>query len=123
MYYMSPERMDGEKYSHQSDIWALGIILIELATGEYPYKMCKNYIEMLNWVKETDVNSIIPEELSNDFKDFLKSCLQQDPELRGTALELCQHPFIEENTMHDQWESITSWASEMYEILQENKES
>jgi len=41
MYYMSPERMEGEKYSYPGDIWALGIILVELATGKYPYQMCK----------------------------------------------------------------------------------
>jgi serine/threonine protein kinase len=33
MNYMSPERMEGEKYNFEGDIWSLGIILIELATG------------------------------------------------------------------------------------------
>jgi len=37
MPYMSPERMEGEKYSFEADIWSLGIILIELITGSYPF--------------------------------------------------------------------------------------
>lgn len=118
MYYMSPERMDGEKYSHQSDIWALGIILIELAKGEYPYKMWKNYIEMLYVVKETEISSIIPDSLSEDFRDFLNSCLQQEPDKRGTALELWMHPFILENMESDSCSAIVDWATGVFDLIQ-----
>ncbi|KAF4623034.1 hypothetical protein D9613_002372 [Agrocybe pediades] len=34
--YMSPERIQGAEYSIKSDIWSLGITLIELATGRFP---------------------------------------------------------------------------------------
>jgi len=37
--YMSPERLEGEAYSFSSDIWALGIIVYEMAIGESPYPM------------------------------------------------------------------------------------
>lgn len=37
MRYMSPERIQGKEYNVGSDIWSLGITLIELATGFYPY--------------------------------------------------------------------------------------
>ncbi|KAF0991498.1 hypothetical protein HZS_974 [Henneguya salminicola] len=35
--YMAPERLQGTKYSVRSDIWSLGILLVELVTGRYPY--------------------------------------------------------------------------------------
>jgi len=31
--YMSPERLEGEEYSFSSDIWALGMIIYEMAVG------------------------------------------------------------------------------------------
>ncbi|XP_011874817.1 PREDICTED: dual specificity mitogen-activated protein kinase kinase dSOR1 [Vollenhovia emeryi] len=34
--YMSPERLQGSRYSVQSDIWSLGLSLVELAFGLYP---------------------------------------------------------------------------------------
>jgi len=34
---MSPERFKGENYIYDTDIWSLGVSLVELATGKYPY--------------------------------------------------------------------------------------
>ncbi|KAI8873560.1 Pkinase-domain-containing protein, partial [Ramicandelaber brevisporus] len=34
--YMSPERIQGAPYSVKSDVWSLGITLMELALGRYP---------------------------------------------------------------------------------------
>ena len=45
--YMSPERMEGENYSYAGDIWSLGIMLIELVTGKFPYKETKGFLEIL----------------------------------------------------------------------------
>ena len=47
MNYMSPERMEGEKYSFEGDIWSLGIVIVELMTGSYPYTESKGFLEML----------------------------------------------------------------------------
>ncbi|KAF8180010.1 kinase-like domain-containing protein [Mycena galopus ATCC 62051] len=35
--YMSPERIQGATYSVKSDIWSLGITLIELSVGQFPF--------------------------------------------------------------------------------------
>lgn len=37
--YMSPERMKSEQYSYSSDIWSLGLVLMECATNLYPYQV------------------------------------------------------------------------------------
>ncbi|XP_069481120.1 dual specificity mitogen-activated protein kinase kinase 1 [Ambystoma mexicanum] len=34
--YMSPERLQGTHYSVQSDIWSMGLSLVEMAIGRYP---------------------------------------------------------------------------------------
>lgn len=34
--YMSPERLEGQRYTVQSDIWSLGLSLVELGIGRYP---------------------------------------------------------------------------------------
>lgn len=34
--YMAPERLTGEQYNILSDVWSLGLSLVELTTGRYP---------------------------------------------------------------------------------------
>ena len=47
--YMSPERMEGGKYySYAGDVWSLGIMLIEMATGQFPFKEEKGFLAMLD---------------------------------------------------------------------------
>lgn len=33
---MSPERLKGDKYTVESDVWSLGMSLLEMATGHFP---------------------------------------------------------------------------------------
>ncbi|UZJ56757.1 hypothetical protein CBS101457_006077 [Exobasidium rhododendri] len=35
--YMSPERIQGDQYSVKSDVWSLGISVIEVALGRFPF--------------------------------------------------------------------------------------
>ena len=35
--YMSPERIKGDSYSFNADVWALGVIVVEATLGRYPY--------------------------------------------------------------------------------------
>lgn len=35
--YMSPERIRGDSYSFNTDVWSLGLLVLECALGRYPY--------------------------------------------------------------------------------------
>merc|ERR1712048_744356 len=49
--YMAPERLQGTNYSVRSDIWSLGLSLVELALGRYPIP-CLSTEDLINVFKD-----------------------------------------------------------------------
>jgi serine/threonine protein kinase len=48
---MSPERLDGQAYSFPADVWALGLTVLECATGKYPYNASGGTIQLMIQVR------------------------------------------------------------------------
>ena len=59
--YMSPERILGRDYSYGGDIWSLGLMIIECATGKYPFAEANSMIEMAQTVTEADPPGLTPQ--------------------------------------------------------------
>lgn len=45
--YMSPERIKNQPYSFASDIWSLGLSILELGTGQFPYDTSQGPMNMM----------------------------------------------------------------------------
>ncbi|KNC47919.1 STE/STE7/MEK1 protein kinase [Thecamonas trahens ATCC 50062] len=98
--YMSPERIRSQPHSASADIWSLGITLIELATGRFPYppdvtNSPLQFWSLLRLVVNTD-SPTLPEHFgfSPEFHSFVALCLDKDMEARPSVTELLWHPFI-----------------------------
>lgn len=98
--YMSPESVNENEYDSPCDIWALGCALVEMVTGK-PAWNCKpesNIASLLIRIGVGDELPEIPQELSQEAKDFLSKCFVKDPRKRWTADLLLNHPFIANET-------------------------
>jgi Tol biopolymer transport system component len=88
--YMSPEQAQGLDVDTRTDIFAMGVLLYEMATGERPFKGDTGVSIVSSILKDTpvpvtDVNRRLPRHLGR----IVKHCLQKDPERRfQTALDL-----------------------------------
>jgi basic membrane protein A len=81
--YMSPEQGSGQKIDHKSDIYSLGIILYEMATGRPPFEAETPIAVIFKHVHDplpppSSLNPDLPEEVE---RVILKS-LAKDPEDR-----------------------------------------
>jgi mitogen-activated protein kinase kinase 1 len=100
--YMSPERMQSEPYNYKSDIWSLGIVLIECATGCYPYKeRGVGLIEMVQNILEQAEPNVDPTCFSAEFREFLSHCMKKDAEQRLPADILLASPWLQNNGAND----------------------
>jgi serine/threonine protein kinase len=98
--YMAPERInpmgDPSKYDIRSDIWSLGISLVELATGTFPYERWGDPFSQLKQVVVNDP-PILPNDTSRyspELQDFVVQCLRKEYTDRPHYTGLLQHPFI-----------------------------
>lgn len=98
--YMSPEVIRGEttqSFSGAADIWSLGCVLLEMATGRRPWSTLDNeWAIMYNIANGNPPQMPTSDQLSPTGMDFLKRCFDRDPRRRSTAAELLQHPWIVE---------------------------
>jgi serine/threonine protein kinase len=94
--YMSPERIAKDSYSFAADIWSMGLTLLTLANGEFPYKNMTNkgFIVLFQTLTEDPVPALDPSKASPEFIDFISHCLEKDPSKRWSAEELLNHPFL-----------------------------
>ncbi|XP_050194758.1 serine/threonine-protein kinase PAK 3-like [Myiozetetes cayanensis] len=93
-HWMAPEYVTREEYGSKVDIWALGIVVIEMLEGEPPY-FWENPHRALRLIASEGIPELPnQQELSPALQDFLSCCLQTDEDSRGSAEELLQHPFL-----------------------------
>ncbi|XP_042639471.1 dual specificity mitogen-activated protein kinase kinase 6 [Orycteropus afer afer] len=100
--YMAPERINPELnqkgYSVKSDIWSLGITMIELAILRFPYDSWGTPFQQLKQVVEEPSPQLPADKFSAEFVDFTSQCLKKNSKERPTYPELMQHPFF---TLHE----------------------
>jgi mitogen-activated protein kinase kinase kinase len=95
--YMSPEVIKGENPGRAGavDIWSLGCVILEMATGRRPWANLDNeWAIMYNIAQGNPPQLPSPDQLSPSGIDFLKRCFMRDPKKRASAVELLQHEWI-----------------------------
>jgi NIMA (never in mitosis gene a)-related kinase 1/4/5 len=92
-YYMAPEVFLGEAYGSSSDIWGLGCLLYELATGFHPFDG-KN-LSALSSAVRNGITKPIPGKFSRNLQDLINSMLQVDPVKRITCETILRLPFLQ----------------------------
>jgi serine/threonine protein kinase/Flp pilus assembly protein TadD len=81
--YMSPEQARGEELDARSDIFSLGVVLYEMATGSVPFSGATSAVIFNGILNSTpplakELNSRLPAALDN----ILSRTLEKDPDLR-----------------------------------------
>jgi serine/threonine protein kinase/Tol biopolymer transport system component len=81
--YMSPEQAEGRAVDGRSDVFSLGVVLYEMATGQRPFTGDTNVSVVSSIIKDTprSVTDIKPT-LPRDLARIIRRALAKDPERR-----------------------------------------
>ncbi|KNC54584.1 STE/STE7/MEK1 protein kinase [Thecamonas trahens ATCC 50062] len=133
--YFAPERLSHTSegpapYTVQADVWCMGLLLAEVALGEFPYPPREHgpdwtpptvgapppslsIMELLYFFLNADSPSLPSPAYSEQARSFINACLMKDGKARPTPSELLKHPFIAANAFPDF--HLGEWLSKVYD--------
>ncbi|KAI6646204.1 Dual specificity mitogen-activated protein kinase kinase 6-like [Oopsacas minuta] len=96
--YLPPERLtiSHTAYTYKSDIWAVGMTMLELALGKHPYVKGKSdptLFEIYGYALGSPPEP--PTTRSEDLQLLISQCLQNDPLKRPDYTQLLQMAFLQ----------------------------
>ncbi len=81
--YMPPEQLEGLPVDHRADIFSVGVLLYELATGRRPFEGSSSIALASSILRDTPPPvSEIKRDLPRHFGRIVETCLEKDPERR-----------------------------------------
>ncbi|MRI35198.1 hypothetical protein EOPP23_19710 [Endozoicomonas sp. OPT23] len=102
--YMAPEMIEGKKYGQKADVWSMGMLLAEMATGKEPPVPDMKVNPDGKTLKKISVNEknlarfklLVSKNrnLSPEFKSLIKGMLERDPDKRLSAKQAAAHPYF-----------------------------
>ncbi|CAN4108539.1 unnamed protein product [Withania somnifera] len=93
--YVSPEALSRDKITTKTDIWSLGVIVYILLSGYPPFFAPSNRQKqqmILNGQFSFDEKTW--KNISSSAKQLISSLLKVDPNMRPTAQEIVEHPWV-----------------------------
>jgi len=80
-----------KKYSHNVDIFAVGVLIFLAASGTYPYQS-----EEQTRTLDVFEAGTVPTALTQDARDFMRACLRKDFQERPSSWEMLARPWTSE---------------------------
>uniref|UniRef100_A0A1I8I663 Protein kinase domain-containing protein n=1 Tax=Macrostomum lignano TaxID=282301 RepID=A0A1I8I663_9PLAT len=99
--FMAPELLgagesDSVQYSRESDIWAFGCSVFQMASGARPFANAKSMLGMAKLIDRKGAPAL-PDGRSAELQDFYSRCTAMDRRRRKAAQELLEQEFLRKN--------------------------
>ena len=95
LLYMAPEIVKGKPYDYNVDWFSFGVVLYQLLSGEFPFKIKEEKIDETIYSQKVEY----PEKMSDEAKDIISKLLEIEPQKRlgyNNSDEIKKHPFFQQ---------------------------
>ena len=107
--YMAPERVISDQYSIPSEIWSVGMTILEIGLGKYPFQSETSHppiavrpIELVQCiVYETPPKLPSERGYSVPFARLIEECLAKNPSERPLPQQFLEHPLLTQYSHDD----------------------
>ena len=82
---MAPEMYD-EHYDESVDVYAFGMCLLEMSSGEYPYMECSNPAQIYKRVTQGIMPNALDKVRDPVLRDIINKCITLDKENRYVSI-------------------------------------
>lgn len=115
--FMAPEMYD-EHYDEMVDVYAFGMCMLEMATGEYPYSECTGPAQIYKKVSTGVPPLSLAKVESPEVREIIEMCIRVKKEDRPTIKDLLKYDFFQEDTGYkvefvNKEETITSYDTQV----------
>ena len=80
--FMAPEILKGNTYDSSIDVYAFGMVIWELLTGDYPHQEYTDKELLKKLIQDSTLRPHIPKSCPLFFSDLMRSCWHEDPKQR-----------------------------------------
>ena len=126
--FMAPE-LYTEKYDETVDVYAFGLVLLEMISMETPYSECMNIGQIIQKVTSGAEPDVLRRVKIPELKNFVKYCLEkhlfegETEQRRPSAKEVYDHPFMTSEEHNDSKDLVWKRGEEMTVIPEAEEET
>ncbi|KAH8853001.1 Serine/threonine-protein kinase WNK1 [Schistosoma japonicum] len=114
--FMAPEIFD-EKYDEKVDIYAFGMLMLEVMTNRTPYDECETVLQVAAKTMSGQGPDIMQMVSNPSLREVISACIQPLTCFRPTADELYFHPLFQPKTLPVEVEPNYDNATDRAEVL------
>ena len=105
--YMSPERLKGNDYTYPSDVWSVGVIVLEMLRGAHPFNGT-SFMAICKAICEEPLPAP-PDGTAPEPVAFVDECLQREPSARKSAGALLDGEWLKPLRHRDVRQAVFKW--------------
>lgn len=122
-FYMAPERIKGQPYTITSDVWSLGLTILEVASNRFPFppegEPPLGPIDLLSYIitmktPEVQDDAKAGVKWSRALRDFIEHCLEKEGERRLGPRKMLTHPFVRKSETRQPQPDVAKFVHEVH---------